>query len=269
MGPAATAHFFSRFTNLTPAKEDQDHVPTVICSIPQIPDRTDAIVNCGPTPLPAMLEALSLLERCGASQVAIPCSTAHYWFEELQEGSRLPIIHMIEAVAHSLQADGIPHGSVGLLATTGTICSDVYGKRMETMGYEVLCPDERDQAEVMSMIRCAKAGVTEEYEGSIRRLSEKLFKRGCQRVILGCTELPLLLHPSETQEFLDATEALAQACVRSFGLEACSKREPSSGNVSRKVHPTSEQMLASDAGHSTSLNGVSRKPEDETGVRNQ
>jgi aspartate racemase len=215
MGPAATADFLDKLTKLTPADRDQDHIPAVICSFPQIPDRTEAILNNGPTPLPAMLYALAILERCGVSRVAIPCSTAHYWFDELQEQTSLPIVHMVDAVACALQEGGLAGGAVGLLATTATIRVGVYANRLNKLGFQCLLPNESDQANVMSIIRAVKAGRArdERNSDSIRRVADGLLESGARSVILACTELPLLLPSGDAREFLDATAALARACV--------------------------------------------------------
>jgi aspartate racemase len=215
MGPAATADFLDKLTKLTPADRDQDHIPVVICSFPQIPDRTEAILNSGPSPLPAMRNALAMLERCGVSRVAMPCSTAHYWFDELQEQTSLPIVHMVDAVACALQEGGLAGGAVGLLATTATIRAGVYANRLNKLGFHCLLPDDSDQAKLMSVIRAVKAGRThdERNSDSIRRVADGLFESGARSVILACTELPLLLPAWDAREFLDATAALARACV--------------------------------------------------------
>lgn len=212
MGPAATSDFFQKLIELTPAKQDQDHIPTLICSYPQIPDRSEAILNKGPTPVPAMLRALHTLEICGVSRVAIPCNTAHYWFDELQSRTSLPIVHIVDAVAHALRGNGLRGGVVGLLATTGTVKALVYPERLKEWKFRCLVPDDSDQHRLMNVIRAVKSG---RIDGVSKQLVAKtvrhLFERGAQSVILGCTEFPLLR--LQQTGLLDSTEALARACL--------------------------------------------------------
>ncbi|HSJ97594.1 MAG TPA: aspartate/glutamate racemase family protein, partial [Myxococcota bacterium] len=67
MGPAATVDLMAKVLEATPATRDQDHVPLVVWSVPQVPARIPALRGEGPSPLPAMLEGARWLERAGAS----------------------------------------------------------------------------------------------------------------------------------------------------------------------------------------------------------
>jgi len=84
MGPAATADFYQKLIQATPAKTDQDHLKVVIFSNPHIPDRTAAIRGEGPDPLPALVVSAETLIRAGADFLTIPCVTAHHFFDGLQ-----------------------------------------------------------------------------------------------------------------------------------------------------------------------------------------
>ena len=72
MGPLATAQFLRRLVELTPAAREQDHVPTVVWSCPQIPDRVAPILGQGVSPLPKLREGLAVLSGAGALAIAIP-----------------------------------------------------------------------------------------------------------------------------------------------------------------------------------------------------
>src|SRR5574342_729624 len=95
MGPAATADFYQKIIQATPAKADQDHLKVLMYSNPQIPDRTAAIRGDGPDPLPALVESAEVLVRGGADILTIPCVTAHHFYEALQRAVRVPILHLI------------------------------------------------------------------------------------------------------------------------------------------------------------------------------
>ena len=213
MGPMATADFLAKLVRATPAARDQDHIPTLVCSAADIPDRNAAILGHGPDPLPAMQAALRRLEAAGAARIAMPCNTAHHWHAALQAGTRLPILHIVDAVAQSLAAAGIV-GPIGLLATDGTLRTDLYPQRLARHGWSCRRPDAQGQAAVMAAIRAVKAGQAGA-TALLRAQAEQLRAAGCERVVMACTEIPLALAdvPALRGVLVDATEALARACV--------------------------------------------------------
>jgi hypothetical protein len=79
MGPEATAYFFERLVQSAAAGTDQDHPPVIVYSLPQIPDRTGAVLKGGPSPVPLLLRGLEALRLAGADFAVIPCVTAHYF----------------------------------------------------------------------------------------------------------------------------------------------------------------------------------------------
>lgn len=84
MGPAATVDFLAKLVRLTPAHRDQDHIPVVVVSDPRVPDRVGPIMQGhGPSPLDALCRAISTLEQAGAACIAIPCHTAHFWYDQM------------------------------------------------------------------------------------------------------------------------------------------------------------------------------------------
>ena len=161
-----------------------------------------------------MLRCLELLELCDVSCIAIPCNTAHCWFDELQSESAVPILHIVDAV-HNVLADRNALASpVGLLATTATVCAGVYAKRLAHRDVRCIAPNEREQMRVMKVIRAVKAGA---YDGSgeaqLHSVIASLRDRGAGAIILGCTELPLALSAND-HGFVDSTAALALECLR-------------------------------------------------------
>lgn len=217
MGPAATLDFLAKIQGLANASCDQDHCPVVTFSASGTPDRTAAILGTGESPLPAMQDALKALERAGASHVAIPCNTAHYWFDALQAGTELRLIHIVEATMEELALRFGAIVTVGLIATTGAVRSGVYHQRLEGDGRQVLTPP--DQSAVMGVIEMIKAGRMVEALPVLTQQVRALQEAGAEAVILGCTELPLCLPhlPSDLQALtVDATDALARASLRAL-----------------------------------------------------
>ncbi|HXF67998.1 MAG TPA: amino acid racemase, partial [Burkholderiales bacterium] len=126
MGPLATVDFMRKVIEATPARSDQEHLPLIVYSVPQVPDRTAAILQGGASPLPAMLRGIEVLGRAGAQALAIPCNTAHYWYDELVRQGGLPILHIADAACAALERRGVRGAAVGLLATSGTLAAGFY-----------------------------------------------------------------------------------------------------------------------------------------------
>lgn len=224
VGPAATVDFFDKIVRNTPAARDQDHLKVVVEQNPQIPDRTAHLLADGPDPTLALYAACKRLEADGASLIAIPCNTAHVFVDRLQPRLAIPIVSMIGETVAAIRQRFPDVRTVGLLATTGTIRSRVYHAQAEAAGLELMTPDEAHQALVMSAIygeRGVKAGYTEgECKQALVSALAHLVERGARVVVLGCTELPLLLAESDahavagrTVALLDPTAILARRCV--------------------------------------------------------
>lgn len=223
MGPMATVDFMAKVVRNTAAARDQDHIPMLVCLACDIPDRNAALSAGGADPLPAMQGALRRLEGAGATRVAIPCNTAHLWHGALQAGTALPILHIVDAVAAELTAP--PGESVGLLATASTVAGGLYQSRLGALGLPCRVPGAAGQESVMRAIRLVKAGATHEAAALLRAQAEALVEAGCTAVVMACTEIPVALAGVEgplRPALVDATEALARACIRAAREDAAS-----------------------------------------------
>lgn len=214
MGPLATIDFLQKLLAVTPAALDQDHVPVVVVSIPQVPDRNAAFCGDGESPLPAMIESGQRLIDAGASLIVMPCNTAHLWYEPLHDALGTPMIHLVDAAmddARSLVGAG---GRIGLLATDATIASGLYVNRQATghAAIQWLLPTAAEMIElVMPGIRAIKSSELALGEQLIGRAAAALVKRGAKALVLGCTEIPLVLNTgSAAVPVVDATRSLAQ-----------------------------------------------------------
>jgi aspartate racemase len=217
MGPMATADFFRKLIEETPAKRDQDHVPVVIYSVPQMPSRDKAITSGGESPLPQMLAGLQALKKQHADFVVIPCNTAHFWYEDLCREGGLPILHIVDAVCNELSNSRGVEGPIGLLSTEATLSSRIYHDRLSDRGFELIVnsPEERDEF-INPGIELVKCGRLKEAGTAVHRAVTRLLERGAQKLILGCTELPVALEavePPNMENCIDATRALARASV--------------------------------------------------------
>lgn len=218
LGPLATADFMAKMIRLTPAAGDDDHIPALVCSYPQMPSRAAAIVGDGDSPLPALLQRRVFLEASGVRCIVMPCNTAHNWYEQIIEGSRIPFLHIVDSVRVELERVGIGGGTIGYLSTEGTMAAKLYERRLEGLGYSCLAPSEElMESCVKPGIALVKGGREAEAEAPLRKAAQELLDRGAQRVILACTEIPVGLASCVdwTQEnCIDSSEALARAAVR-------------------------------------------------------
>jgi aspartate racemase len=224
VGPAATVDFMDKIIHNTAAKRDQDHIKLIVDHNPQIPDRTANLIGTGEDPTLAIYAACKRLEANHADLIAIPCNTAHAYVERIAANLRIPIVNMLfETVSHIREYYG-ERATVGLLATTGTIASRVYHDAAQGAAFKLIVPDEAHQALVMNAIygeTGVKAGFVDgRCKDELLLALEHLVRRGATLVILGCTELPLLVSQSVDFEVagqsiavLDPTDILARRCV--------------------------------------------------------
>ncbi|MDR0578613.1 MAG: aspartate/glutamate racemase family protein [Candidatus Accumulibacter sp.] len=235
VGPAATVDLLDKIVRNTPARRDQEHLKVAVEMNPQIPDRTAYLLDGGADPTVALYAACKRLEATGASVIAIPCNTAHAFVGRIQPFLSIPIVNMLRETAEYIRRNHGGCSKVGLLATSGTIDSRVYHEAIGAAGFETLVPDAENQERVMNAIygpRGVKAGFTEgECVADLSRALASLVERGAEAVILGCTELPLLLARNEafpiagkTVAVLDPTDILAKKCV-DMGWRAAGKSD--------------------------------------------
>ncbi len=216
MGPEATADFFAKIIALTPAKSDQDHPRIIIDNNPKIPDRTEAILTANEALLPILVKTARNLERAGVDFIVIPCNTAHYFYEDLAKEISLPILHMIREVVSAVKTSLPECKRVGLLATTGTITSNLYQKDFQKEGIEVIAPDSQGQAEVMDAILKIKAGQGKDMaRKQLIKAGNLLIERKAQALILGCTDIPLVIKTTDfAVPVFDSNIVLAEATVK-------------------------------------------------------
>lgn len=216
VGPLATACFMELVIKRTCAATDQDNIPMIVYNDPQIPDRTDYILGRSEAnPRPEMAKVARWLEDAGADYIAIPCNTAHYFYEDICDAVHIPVLNIMELTAQRVAEHIGPGGTVGLTATDGTIESGVFQSYFERVGLQTMVPSEQDRALVMSAIYDGvKAGRRldpDAYLGVTRRLHEA----GCGEVIVGCTELSVVYQElgDKPDYLVDSLEVLADACV--------------------------------------------------------
>lgn len=217
LGPMATAYFMELVIRMTRAETDQENVEMIIYNFPSIPDRTDYILgNSDQSPLPEMLRIGAALAEQGASLIAIPCVTAHYFCPRIAEGIPVPVVNGVAETVSLLKKQGIE--KVGIMATDGTIRTGLLSGELEKAGIGAVVPSGERQEDVMHLIyKNVKAGKRAEMD-RFRRVQQELVSNGAQVILLGCTELSLIKRDEEIGPgFLDIMEVLAQQSVLRCG----------------------------------------------------
>lgn len=220
LGPLSTVYFMEMLVNMTDAQKDQDHLDLIVTSTASTPDRTAFITGKSKdSPLEKLIEDGKKLQNAGADFIALTCNTAHHFYDELTSELKIPLLYMPGLALETAMKKVPDLKKVGLLATDGTLFAGVYEKACEEMGLDFERPDEEEQKNVMKLIyEQVKAGKDVDTD-TFLSLIESLKAKGCDAVILGCTELSIIERDYGPfgNEIIDALEALAKETIRLGG----------------------------------------------------
>ena len=225
MGPLATLDFFNKILAATAAKTDADHVPLLIQSDPRIAPRPAAILSGGRSPLPELLAGRDRLIAAGATALAMPCNTAHFWHADLLEGCSVPFLSIVDASIRELALLADAGASIGIIATRATLAAQIFDAPLTRAGYIPVLPDDvLLDALVLPGIERVKAGDTLGGGELIEQAVQALLTRGARAVVLACTETPLALDALQSPlrgQCVDSTAALARCCVAWWQTRPC------------------------------------------------
>lgn len=145
-----------------------------------------------------LARAARQLETAGADLLVLCTNTMHKVSEQVQAAITIPLLHLADATAAAVQAAGV--GTVGLLGTAFTMEQDFYRDRLASHGLTVLVPDAQDRAVVHEVIynELCRGVVTEASRRAYRAVMDRLAVMGAQGVVLGCTEIELLIGPTDS-----------------------------------------------------------------------
>lgn len=221
MGPKATCDLMEKILEASDADRDQDYVRICVDSNTNIPDRTKAILYDGKDPVPEMVKSAVRLQDMGADILMMSCNTAYYFYDRLRGFVDIPLLHMPRETARELREKEVSCAAV--LATDGVVKSGIYEKALNEQGIEALYPGEEEQKQIMDVIYgCIKAGKKDVEQYRLTKISNALFERGAQRLVLGCTELPIAFSLAGlTENLVDPTEVAAKAALRFLHMPLC------------------------------------------------
>ncbi|WP_434512204.1 aspartate/glutamate racemase family protein [Desulfitobacterium sp. AusDCA] len=163
-------------------------------------------------------EAARSLEAAGADFIIICTNTMHKVANEIQTGIHIPILHIADITAQHVIANGIK--TIGLLGTRYTMEQDFYKARLEAQGIKVLIPEEADRTVVNHVIyhELCLGQIINESRDKYKRIIKDLQEKGAEGIILGCTEIGLLVKPEDSKVPLFDTTVLHAIGAVDFAL---------------------------------------------------
>ncbi|MDN6129535.1 MAG: amino acid racemase [Tetragenococcus halophilus] len=222
MGTLATESFVHVLNERTPIRSDQDYLNYLLVNHATVPDRTDFILGKSTEdPSSALKKDLRQYTKLQPDFFVLTCNTAHHFFDELQEVTNIPILHMPRLAAEvTSQKFGKKTGKtrVGLLATEGTIKTKVYENELNKFDHlDVVLPDADLQQDVTNLIY---RDVKENHfcnEALFYQILQKMTEEyNCDVMVLGCTELSLVQEAVQNEKYpvVDAQSELANETLR-------------------------------------------------------
>ena len=236
MGTQAGLDFCNKLAVLNRGKIDQEYPLFILYNKSNIPGRPESIgsqtknlsnKSTNKTSrakynkvLKSLLKGCKLLEKNKCKFIVIPCNTAHYWFDDLQNKINIPIINMPKEVFKFTKKKCKKNSKVGLLATEGTLKTGVYKKFFEK-DYQLIEPSQKIQKlSVNKAIKLVKMGNVKAAAKAIKPAIDSLIKMKCKKIILGCTELPIAIFAfksfkniKSSKVFLDPNLILAHSAM--------------------------------------------------------
>tara|TARA_Y100000992_G_C21163167_1_gene442176 strand:+ start:114 stop:809 length:696 start_codon:yes stop_codon:yes gene_type:complete len=222
MGTQAGLDFCNKLAKLNKGKTDQKYPLFVLYNKSNIPDRPKNLHRYNKV-LKSLLEGCNFLEKNNCKFIVIPCNTAHYWYNDLQKKTRIPIVSMPrEVYLHAIKKCK-KNFKIGLLATEGTIKTGIYRKFFDKK-FKLVHPTKYIQSKnVNKAIKLVKMGKIKDASKAIKPAVNSLIRMKCKKIILGCTELPIAIFAfrpfqniKKSKIFLDPNLILANSAMRKY-----------------------------------------------------
>ena len=222
MGTQAGLDFCNKLAKLNKGKTDQKYPLFVLYNKSNIPGRPENLHKYNKV-LKSLLEGCKFLEKSKCKFIVIPCNTAHHWYDDLQKKTRIPIISMPKEVYLEALKACKKNSTIGLLATEGTLKTGIYNKFFNKQ-FKLINPIKSIQARnVNKAIKLVKMGKIKEAEKAIKPAVNYLVKMKCNKIILGCTELPIAIFAfksfqkiKKSKTFLDPNLILAFSAMKKY-----------------------------------------------------
>ena len=216
MGTMATESFVRLINHRTKASKDQEYLNYVLFNHATVPDRTAYILDREQeSPMPYLLDDVEKQNLLKPNFIVLTCNTAHYFFDELQAATEIPILHMPREAANELVRQNTT-GKVAIRGTEGSMKAGIYEKEVRQLGFEAVIPDAQLQAKINHLIyHDIKESDYLNKELYYEILAEAVARFDCEKIILGCTELSLMQEYVGENEYpvIDAQSILADQTI--------------------------------------------------------
>ena len=211
MGPFAANFFIKRVLEITDAPKEWDHFRIFADYNVYIPSRTRALLFDEASPAPGIIETINGLENMGADIVAVPCNSAHGWYDEVSKSINIPWIDMISITSNEVVSSGI--NKCLLFSAYVPTKLKLYEKYID-----VEYPCEEDKKKTYELIERLKVGEDREIIKNEFYDIVKCYDDTCDGVITACTELSMLFSSNDHKfgkfELIDSTNVYAKYCVK-------------------------------------------------------
>ena len=192
-----------------------NHPEVTMNSIPMARHMSPIIADDWKTVADLMLESVEKVARAGADFAICPDNTYHQAFEYLLPRSPIPWLHIASVVGKEAERNG--YKRLGILGTKYLAEGPVYSSRLNELGIEREIPDLEDRIRINEIVfkELVNGVFLESSRIYFNKVTEKLKSRGCDAVVLGCTEIPLIVRPDDCPlPTLDSTRLLARAAIK-------------------------------------------------------
>lgn len=225
MGTRAGLLFLNKLIDKTDAKCDQDFPEFIVHNNSQIPDRTLAIVYNEESPLNELKRSLDILEKCEVDYIISTCVTSYYFLNQFEASDKSKILNPIDLIANRLLKEYSHIQKIGLLATTGTINSNLFHDRFQNMPFELITLNKYDQEEKFMKSVYMEGGfksstICDSAYDLFNEALKSLIDKDVQLIIGGCTEVQIGIKNADVNiQFLDVIDVLVDEVVDLMNLK--------------------------------------------------
>lgn len=217
IGPLASANLYQKIIKIMQevyhAEQDTDFPPMIIYNLPLFGFDETGFTN------PALvknqlIDGVKKLENMGSDFIIIACNTVHYFFQEMQNAIKIPIINIIEKTAEAVNEKGLK--IVGLLSSESTNKLKIYQKILDNYSIKTLTTTDRQQKLLNKIILHVMSGTQSDIDKDcLKDIINNLCQQGAQGIILGCTELPLVISQNDVKiPIFDSTEIITKSALQ-------------------------------------------------------
>ena len=196
---------------MAPAECDQEHPKVILLSWPQIPDRTKAILRREKILRRTCSKDCASLPP-GGRPVGHPRNTAHYFIDRMEADLPKPLIHIVEATLEETKRR--TSGGAWLLATCGTMKTELYQKHAQRMGVQLLLPEKSSQEQIQNCIELVKKNDLQGAGSLLKDILSSLSRERDIPFVAACTEIPLAFKAIGKEGLMiSSLDALALKCI--------------------------------------------------------